>query len=77
MKTFESYEGLVGAYSAMREIEDEEEEMRYLIKGRDFAIDLCGIIDVLSPLMNIMTRLQLVISSFGPSQNCGQRRKII
>ena len=29
-----------------------------MIKGRDFCIDLCGVIDILSPLMNMMVLVQ-------------------
>ena len=41
----------------MRETEDECEEIRYLAKCRDFCIDLCGIIDILSPIMEMMVNL--------------------
>ena len=47
-----------GTAERMRETSDEEEEMRYLIKGRDFCIDLCGMLDVLTPYMNMMIRVQ-------------------
>ena len=57
-KTYKNYEGLVKTYERMRETSDEEEEMRYLIKGRDFCIDLCGMLDVLTPYMNMMIRVQ-------------------
>ena len=64
-KTFTNYEGLVRTYSQMMETEDEEEEMRYLIKGRDFCIDVCGVIDILSPLMEMMVKGRLFTSLFG------------
>ena len=57
-KTYDNYEGLVKTYNTFRETADEEEEMRYLIKGRDFIIDLCGMIDLLSPFMEMMVRVQ-------------------
>lgn len=41
---YESYEALCKAFSAIRETDDEDEEMKYMIKGRDFCLDLCGII---------------------------------
>ena len=44
-------------YNTFRETA-EEEEMRYFIKGRDFVIDLCGMIDILSPFMEMMIRVQ-------------------
>ena len=44
-------------YNTFRETA-EEEEMRYFIKGRDFVIDLCGMIDNLSPFMEMMIRVQ-------------------
>ena len=34
-KVYSNYEGLIGAYSRMRETADEQEERRYMIKGRD------------------------------------------
>ena len=55
---YDSYEALAKAFTAMRETEDECEEMRYLVKGRDFCIDLCGIIDILSPIMEMMVKSQ-------------------
>ena len=33
---YESYEALCKAFSKMREKDDEEEEMKYMVKGRDF-----------------------------------------
>ena len=46
------------AFSATRESEDEEEEMKYMAKGRDFCLDLCGIMDILSKPMEMMTKDQ-------------------
>ena len=59
-KVYSNYEGLAKTYSRMRETTNEEEETRYLIKGRDFCIDLCGLLDILSPLMDMMIRVQAV-----------------
>ena len=42
----------------MRETDDEDEEMKYMVKGRDFCLDLCGIIDVLSKPMEMMIKSQ-------------------
>ena len=55
---YESYEALCKAFSKMRETDDEEEEMKYMVKGRDFCLDLCGIIDVLSKPMEMMINSQ-------------------
>ena len=55
---YKKYEGLARAYERMRETGDEEEETGYMIKGRDFCIGLCGILDILSPHMDMMIRLQ-------------------
>ena len=33
---YESYEALCKAFSAIRETDDEDEEMKYMVKGRDF-----------------------------------------
>ena len=51
---------LVKTYNTFRETA-EEEEMRYFIKGRDFVIDLCGMIDILSPFMEMMIRVQAMV----------------
>ena len=55
---YESYEALCKAFSKMRETDDEEEEMKYVVKGRDFCLDLCGIIDILSKPMEMMINSQ-------------------
>ena len=61
-KIYKNYEGLAKTYERLRETVDEEEETRYMIKGRDFCIDLCGLLDILSPLMDMMVRLQALNS---------------
>ena len=55
---YESYEALAKAFTELRETDDEEEEIKYLLKVRDFCIDLCGIIDILSKPMDMMTKAQ-------------------
>ena len=55
---YKNYEGLAKTYERMRETTDEEEETRYLIKGRDLCIGLCGFHDILSPFMDMMICLQ-------------------
>ena len=55
---YDSYKALTKAFSATRESEDEEEEMKYMVKGCNFCLDLCGIIDILSKLMETMTKAQ-------------------
>ncbi|CAB4025487.1 Hypothetical predicted protein [Paramuricea clavata] len=53
---YESYEALCKAFSAIRETDDEDEEMKYMIKGRDFCLNLGGIIDILSKPMEMMIK---------------------
>ena len=36
----------------------QDEEMKYMVKGRDFCLDLCGIIDILSKPMEMMNKAQ-------------------
>ena len=55
---YESCEALAKAFTVLRETDDEEEDMQYLLKGRDFCIDLCGIIDIFSKPMEMMTKAQ-------------------
>ena len=45
------------AYTELRETADDCEEMKYLIKGQDYCVDLCGIIDIFSPV-DMMTKGQ-------------------
>ena len=58
LSIYSTYEGLAKSFNEMRETDYECEEMRYMIKGRDFCIDLCGIIDILSPLNDVMVKAQ-------------------
>lgn len=53
-----SYEALIKVYMAYKQRDDDCEEMQYIVKGRDFIIDLCGIIDVLAPIRDIMVQAQ-------------------
>ena len=55
----------------IRETDDDEEEMKYQVTGRDFCFDLCGVTDVLSKLMEMMTNHNLFISLFDSSQSGG------
>ncbi|KAF0300444.1 hypothetical protein FJT64_027057 [Amphibalanus amphitrite] len=55
---YKGYEGYVTAYSDLRETKDDCEEMRYMVKGQDYCLDLCGIIDVFSPVVEMMTKGQ-------------------
>ena len=42
----------------MRETNDEDEDMNYMVKGRDFSLDHCAIIDVLSKPMEMNIKSQ-------------------
>ena len=55
---YKGYEGYVTVYTEMRETEDDCEQMKYMVKGRDYCLDLCGIIDVFAPVVNMMTKGQ-------------------
>ncbi len=55
---YESYEALASVFSMIRETDDNEEEMKYQVKGRDFCFDLCGVTDALGKLMEMMTKSQ-------------------
>lgn len=58
-KIYNSYPALVTAYSANREDKkDDCEETKYQLRGQDFAIDLCGIIDVFQPVVSLMIKCQ-------------------
>lgn len=72
-KTYNNYEALIGAYSTLRETNDEEEEMRYLIKGRDFCIDLCGIVDILTEFMKMMVNVQAISQFIWTITKCWPR----
>ena len=45
---YESYEALASVFTMIRETDDNEEEMKYQVKGKDFCFYLCGVTDVLS-----------------------------
>ena len=53
-----SYEALCKAFSKMREKDNEEKEMKYMVKSRGFCLHLSGIIDVPSKPMEMMTKSQ-------------------
>jgi hypothetical protein len=56
-KIYKSYPGLIQAYIKNREDQDDEcEETKYQVRGQDYAIDLCGIIDILKPAVTLMTK---------------------
>ncbi len=55
---YQSFEALARAFTEIRETNDECEEMKYLVKGRDFCVDLCGAIDIMSPVMEMMVKSQ-------------------
>ena len=42
----------------LRETEDESDETRYMLKGRDFCLDLCLVLDILTPLVQMMNKAQ-------------------
>ncbi|XP_078482773.1 uncharacterized protein LOC144743278 isoform X2 [Ciona intestinalis] len=55
-----SYEALVRTFEENRETEDDCEQTKYLVKGKDFCIDLCGVLDCLAPVTKVMIRAQSV-----------------
>ena len=58
-KIYCSYKALITAYCQTRQEEDNEnDETRYQIRGQDFAIDLCGILDILKPAIILMIKCQ-------------------
>ena len=38
--------------------DDENDETRYQIRGQDYAIDICGVLDVLKPVVTLMIKRQ-------------------
>ena len=38
--------------------DDECEETKYQVRGQDYAIDLCGMIDVMKPAVTLMVKSQ-------------------
>jgi len=55
---YKSYEALVRTYEKTRETSDDCEEMKYQIKGQDFCIDLCGVLDCLTPFKVLMVKCE-------------------
>ena len=55
---YKGYEGLATVYGMLRESEDDCEETKYTVKGRDFCLDMCFVTDVLSPVVEMMTAAQ-------------------
>ena len=54
---YKGYEGYATAFTELRETDDDCEQMRYMVKGRDYCTDLCGVIDVSTPVVEMMTQL--------------------
>ena len=58
-KIYSSYKALITAFTEIREnMEDEEEEAKYQVRGQDYAIDLCGALDVMKPAILLMIKSQ-------------------
>ena len=58
-KIYASYEAMVKSFIQNREDEDDEcEETKYQVRGQDYAIDLCGMIDVMKPAVTLMVKSQ-------------------
>ncbi len=58
-KIYRSYPALTTAFIAMREnSEDDCEEVKYQIRGQDYAIDLCGTLDIMKPAVTLMIKSQ-------------------
>nr|XP_039253066.1 uncharacterized protein LOC120330255 [Styela clava] len=57
---YSDYSVLVETFRKTRESDDDCDQTKFMVRGRDFVIDLCGVIDVLSLPMEIMTRSQAV-----------------
>ena len=58
-KIYNSYTALITTYYETREdINDENDETRYQIRGQDFAIDLCGVLDIMKPAVTLMIKCQ-------------------
>ena len=50
---------LATAFIASREnVDDDCEEVKYQIRGQDYAIDLCGTLDVMKPVVTLMIKSQ-------------------
>lgn len=58
-KIYSSYKALITSFMEIREnVEDEEEETKYQVRGQDYAIDLCGTLDVMKPAVLLMIKSQ-------------------
>ena len=58
-KIYCSYKALITAFIEIREnVEDEEEEAKYQVCGQDYAIDLCGALDVMKPAILLIIKSQ-------------------
>ncbi len=58
-KIYCSYKALITAFIEIREnVEDEEEEAKYQVRGQDYAIDLCGALDVMKPAILLIIKGQ-------------------
>ncbi|CAB3988788.1 Hypothetical predicted protein [Paramuricea clavata] len=60
-KIYESYKGLIQTYRRCREdCDDDEDETRYQVRGEDLAVDFCGMLDILQPVVSLMIRAQVL-----------------
>ena len=58
-KIYCSNKALITAFIEIREnVEDEEEEAKYQVRGQDYATDLCGALDVKEPAILLMIKSQ-------------------
>eukprot|EP00794_Sanderia_malayensis_P021154 gene21154-23234_t len=58
-KIYISYPALIAAFAQYREDGDDEcEETKYQVRGQDYAIDLCGMIDIMKPGVTLMIKCQ-------------------
>ena len=58
-KIYASYSALIKAFIQNREhTEDECEETKFQVRGQDYAIDLCGTLDILKPAVTLMIKSQ-------------------
>ncbi|CAB4027232.1 Hypothetical predicted protein, partial [Paramuricea clavata] len=61
-KIYISFVALMKSFMAYREDKDdeEEEETKYQVRGQDFVIDLCGMLDILKHVVSLMIRSQAI-----------------
>ena len=57
-KIYCSYKVLITAFMGIRENVEDEEEAKYQVCGQDYAIDLCGALDVMKPAILLMIKSQ-------------------